>query len=102
MRRFLLATALVLVSATAQAGPSRSLSLASSDTQVAAKPADADGTTDNKATVAATTQTTTATTALPQGSETARPSRLRANRAKHRDWTEARIISELHRHGIYW
>ena len=27
----------------------------------------------------------------------------KANKPRHRqDWTEARIIGELHRHGIYW
>ena len=25
-----------------------------------------------------------------------------ARRKPRRDWTEARIIGELHRHGIYW
>ena len=138
MRKLLLVTAMVLISASAQAGQSRSLSLASVDDQTAAtqaKTADAT-TTENSATsaqpaaiksaetsatdtpkfverppgvttVPATTAPATATTsARSQLTEAARPvasHAAKASRGKHKtDWTEARIIGELHRHGIYW
>jgi hypothetical protein len=138
MRKLLLVTAMVLISASAQAGQSRSLSLASVDDQTAAtqaKTADAT-TTQNSATsaqpaaiksaetspsdtpkfverppgvntVPATTAPATATTsARSQPTEAARPvasHAAKASRGKHKtDWTEVRIIGELHRHGIYW
>jgi hypothetical protein len=122
-----------LISASAEAGRSRSLSLASLDDQVAtrAKPADIN-TAQTSATPAQptaiksaetlttetpkfvepppgvmTTAPTAATTpAPPQQSDSAKPAALhtaKASRGKHRNtWTETRIISELHRHGIYW
>jgi hypothetical protein len=123
---------MVLISASAEAARSRSLSLASLDDQVAtwAKPADIN-TAQTSATPAqtaiksaetVTTETpkfvepppgvmTTAPTAAttpapPQQSDSAKPAALhtaKASRGKHRNtWTETRIISELHRHGIYW
>jgi hypothetical protein len=138
MRKLLLVTAMVLISASAQAGQSRSLSLASVDDQAAAtqaKPADANATQSSaisaqptaiKSAETATTDTpkfverppgvnavpaTTApasatTSAQPQQTDAAKPAAshaAKASRSKHKtDWTEARIISELHRHGIYW
>lgn len=107
MRKFILVAALVLVSASAQAAGSRSLILASSDDQATAaterakpadarpaeapkaveatKPADAPNYVDRPAVVNTATETPAADAAKPR-----------------RDWTEARIIGELHRHGIYW
>jgi hypothetical protein len=135
MRKLLLVTAMVLISASAQAGQSRSLSLASADEQAAiqAKPADAATTEINanaaqpaaiKSAATAATDTpkfaerppgvtaappptapATATTE-PQPTATGKPAASRAARAgrsRHSsDWSEARIIGELHRHGIYW
>lgn len=138
MRKLLLVTAMVLISASAQAGQSRSLSLASVDDQAAtqAKPADAT-TTQSSAisaqpaaiksaetstadtpkfverppgvnTVPATTAPSATTSAQPQPQPTDSASPVashaaKASRGKHKtDWTEARIIGELHRHGIYW
>lgn len=130
MRKLLLVTAMVLISASAQAGQSRSLSLASVDDQAAAtttqnsatsaqpaaiKSAETSATDTPKfverppgvTTVPATTAPATATTsAQPQPTDAARPvasHAAKASRGKHKtDWTEARIIGELHRHGIYW
>jgi hypothetical protein len=136
MRKFLLATAFVLISAAAQAGQSRSLSVASVDEQPAAtlvKAADATSTVptntlqastaSNQSTPLKCAETSTpdaakfaerppgvnaspATTAAtqPQPADAARTSRhARASRPRHmNDWTEARIVGELHRHGIYW
>jgi hypothetical protein len=71
MRKFILIAAMVLVSATAQAGAKRGLTMAANAEQ--SKPvADKD--------IAA-----------------------KAGTRKHkRSLTEARVIYELHRHGIYW
>ena len=118
MRKFILVAALVLVSASAQAAGSRSLILASSDDQATAaterakpadarpaeapkaveatKPADAPNYVDRPAVVNTDTETPAADAAKPapvQKVERPKP---------RRDWTEARIIGELHRHGIYW
>jgi len=134
MRKLLLVTAMVLISASAEAGQSRSLSLASVDEQATtqAKPADTTTSQTNAASTAiksAETSTTdtpkfverppgvnsapaaaapapTTTSAQPQPTDAAKPvtaHTAKAGRGKHRtDWTEARIIGELHRHGIYW
>jgi hypothetical protein len=120
MRKFVLIAAMVLVSATAQAGQTRSLITASADQPAAAqaKPAET-----NKAADAATPATpteapkfverpaavdTTTTPAQPKtdlkadgGKPT--PQTAKADKPRHKKyWTEARIIGELHRHGIYW
>jgi hypothetical protein len=127
MRKIILVAAMVLVSASAQAGGPRSLSLsavsepasvqqtapmlAAAPTQVseAAPAAEAPKYLDRPPAVsltapaAAVAPTTTmasapATTAQPAAKTTAK-----ADKPKHkRSWTEGRIISELHRHGIYW
>ena len=100
MRKFVLIAAMVLVSATAQAGQSRSLTMASTDQPATstqpAKTADA-------ASPAAAVDTTT-TAAPPKADAGKEASRTaKADKPKHRKyWTEARIIGELHRHGIYW
>ena len=120
MRKFILITAMVLASATAQAAGTRSLTLASNDEPAAAaQPPAADKAAD-----------------APQGSEAAKPTEApkyverpaavdttapapkgdqakpvadndiqapKAAKSKHRhESTEARVIYELHRHGIYW
>src|SRR4051794_13716784 len=127
MRKIILVAAMVLVSASAQAGGPRSLSLsavsepasvqqtapalAAAPTQVseAAPAAEAPKYLDRPPAVsltapaaAAAPPTTTAsapaTTTKPAAKTTAK-----ADKPKHkRSWTEGRIISELHRHGIYW
>jgi hypothetical protein len=122
--------AMVLISASAEAARSRSLSLASLDDQVATWAKPDINTAQTSATPAQPTAiysaetvttetpkfvepppgvTMTAPTAAtmpaqPQQSDSAKPAALHtASRGKHRiTWTETRIISELHRHGIYW
>jgi len=94
MRKFFLVVAIALMSTASYAGPSRSLSLAAADAQSTIsqqKPqtADAPGTTPQQQTKAPTTAD------APRHAETRKP-------AKRHGWTEARIIYELHRHGIYW
>ena len=112
MRKFVLIAAMVLVSATAQAGQSRSLTMASTDQPATStRPAK----TDDAATPAAPAETPkfverpaaddTTTTAAPLKADPgkAAPRTAKADKPKHRKyWTEARIIGELHRHGIYW
>jgi hypothetical protein len=123
MRKFMLITAMVLVSATAHAGGQRSLTLASSDEPaksvetkaVDAKPADAKPAEAPPAEAPqyverpAAVDTQPATQCQPAASTTADAPKVTpkeiatAERPKRRHpSTEARIISELHRHGIYW
>jgi hypothetical protein len=76
----------------AQAGPSRSLSLASADaTPPAAQPAPAQQ----------TPTTTTPSTETPKQAPQTATTDSSKPKARHAS-TEARIIHELHRHGIYW
>ena len=118
MRKFMLITAMVLVSATAQAGGQRSLTLASSDeptksvdtkpadvTPAEAAPAEAPKYVERPAVV----DTQPATQCQPAASTNADAPKVApketttAEKPKRRHQsTEARIISELHRHGVYW
>ena len=124
MRKFVLIAAMALVSATAQAGQSRSLTMVSAEPPAASTQPAAAG----KAAVQ-TAQTTDAATPLAASAETpkfverpaavdatttpsqpkadsgkpVRQTASKADKRRHgRHWTEARIIGELHRHGIYW
>jgi hypothetical protein len=125
MRKFILIAAFALISATAQAGVTRGLTLASSDdaAAAAAQPKTA-GETGNKAVEAPKTPDaqkpaeTPSFVARPAAVEPAaqapqpdqvqpvpekRTATARADKPKRRhDTTEARVISELHRYGIYW
>jgi hypothetical protein len=118
MRKFLLITAMVLVSATAQA-QTRGLTLASNDEPVAAepqkpaetpkaveapkfveRPAAVDAKVEPKAEPAAPAVEKTAE--APK-TETAKAETVKAEKPKRRHSSmEARVIYELHRHGIYW
>ena len=117
---------MVLVSASAQAGGPRSLSLAAANEQAsapqttaarcaptqvseAAPAVEAPKYLDRPPAVsltppAATATTTTTTTSAPATTtQPAAKTTAKADKPKHkRAWTEGRIISELHRHGIYW
>jgi hypothetical protein len=126
MRKFILITAMVLVSATAHAGQ-RSLTLASSDEpaksvetkSVETKPAEITPAETKPAEVTPTeapkfverpsvVDTQPATQCQPTASTTADAPKMAPRevttekpRRRHQS-TESRIISELHRHGIYW
>ena len=118
MRRFILITAMVLVSATAHAGGERSLTLASSDEPAKSVETKAVDTKSAEATPAeapnyverpAAVDTQPATQCQPPASATADAPKATAkqiataDKPKHRhESTEARVIYELHRHGIYW
>jgi outer membrane biosynthesis protein TonB len=135
MRKSILIAAMVLVSsAAAEAGPSRSLTLASNDPPAAAQPTKAVEPTkaaeplktveptkavEAPAAPAAATETpkfverpAAVEPCPPAGQPAADAKQLdtkpvatqtpKAAKPKHKGWTEARIIGELHRHGIYW
>jgi outer membrane biosynthesis protein TonB len=115
MRKFILIAAMALASVSAQAGESRNLTLAAGDEPTAVeqkaveapnetpkaveetKPAEAPKYVDRPAVVNTATETPKTDAAKPVA-QTAK-----ADKPKHRRyWTEARIIGELHRHGVYW
>ena len=136
MRKSILIAAVVLVSsAAAHAGPSRSLTLASNDPPAAAQPTKAvepskaveplktvePAKTVEAPAAPADAQTTEApkfverpaavepcapgqptADAKPLDAKPVATQTPKAARPKHKGWTEARIIGELHRHGIYW
>jgi hypothetical protein len=123
MRKFMLITAMVLVSATAHAGGQRSLTLASSDEPATSVETKADDTKPAEAKPVEATpaeaptyverpavvDTQPATRCQPAASTTADVPKIMpkevatAEKPKRRHQsTEARIVSELHRHGIYW
>ena len=108
MRKFILIAAMVLASATAQAGQSRSLTLAAND-QPAATTDQAKDQVKETATPVETPKAAEAPkfvdrpAAVDATTTTAQPSKAEAGKLRRNNhWTEARIIGELHRHGIYW
>jgi hypothetical protein len=102
MRKFILTTAIVLMSATANAGPlTRSLSLASTEPPLAAEQpnpkqtADAPTAAVERPKLASPQEQEKAPVVADKPEVTAKPKTKRVS-------TETRIIYELHRHGIYW
>jgi hypothetical protein len=129
MRQFIIAAALVLAAASAQAGETRNLTrVAADETAVTAPPKAVEAAPVAQAATPAETVAPAATPAAVAPVEAApkyvdRPAAVtptveapsvasakpliaqgpKAEKPKHkRYWTEARIIGELHRHGIYW
>jgi hypothetical protein len=127
MRKFILITAMVLASASAQAGVSRGLTLASNDEPVAAveQAKEAPKETIKEAPKAVETPSAetpkfvdrpapvnTATEAPKAEPAKAEPAKTVADKnpqtpkvekpKRRRESTEARVIYELHRYGIYW
>ena len=124
MRKFILIAAMVLASASAQAGQSRSLILAANDEQPSTEQPVTPAAPQTAPAPAAAPQTTTTTTDTPKYVErpaavtpaattpatttTETPKTTKStdakasDKAKKRRDTEARVIYELHRHGIYW
>jgi hypothetical protein len=94
---------MVLASATAQAGQSRSLTLAANDDQPAAATQTATPVETPKS-VERPAAVDSATSAQPPKARAGKPvATAKADKLRHNNhWTEARIIGELHRHGIYW
>ena len=119
MRKFVLIGALVLVSATAQAGSSRNLTVAANDQAVAAEAVTdkaigkaADEVTEQPATDAPKFVERPAAVETKAEKPKAEPVKSVAEKnvetpkvekpKRKRMSTEARVIYELHRHGIYW
>jgi hypothetical protein len=100
MRKLLLIAAIALASTAANAGPSRSLSLASAD---ATKPATEQPKTPTAEPAKAVdrSDTTAPQPATKDAATGDKPAEAGKRKPKHVS-TEARIIYELHRHGIYW
>ena len=101
MRKLFLITAIVLVSASANAGPSRNLSLASSEPPQAAEQPNSDQTADTPSAAIERPKL------LPPQEQAKDPvaadkPEVAAKPKTKRVSTEARVIYELHRHGIYW
>jgi hypothetical protein len=116
MRKFILIAALVLASATAQAGVTRSLTLASNDEPAAneqpkaveapkavetSKPVEAPKYVDRPPAVSTATVQAKADQAKPVADNNTQTPKVEKPKRK-RESTEARVIYELHRHGIYW
>jgi hypothetical protein len=117
-KMILIGTMVLLTTAAAQAGETRSLSLATTEQSVT-RPADngqrtADATQPTAAAEApqpapAPVPAQSAAAPVAGAPATQPPSRMsrpshaaRASTPRSKRWTEARIVSELHRHGIYW
>jgi hypothetical protein len=99
MRKFMLVAAIFLTSTAAYAGPSRGLSLASADPNQPAIDQQQTSPTSAVQQPAATNPAPQTQSKTPVADE--RPTQI--SRPKRRsDPIEARIIYELHRHGIYW
>ena len=126
MRKFIITAALVLAAASAQAGETRNLTrVAADETPVAAQPKAVEAApvaeaatpaeivapaaaaapaeaapkyVDRPAAVSPTADAPSVATAKPV---VAQAPRAEKPKRKHY-WTEARIIGELHRHGVYW
>jgi hypothetical protein len=108
MRKLVLIAAMVLLSATAQAGTGRGLTLASNDEVTAAEqPKAVEAPAETPKYIERPAPVDTATPA-PKGDDAKtvadkdRHAPKAAKLKRHHDLTEARVISELHRHGIYW
>jgi hypothetical protein len=99
MRKFILVAALVLISATAQAGVSRGLTIASNDEA----PASTDQAKPSKTPTYVARPAAVTPAADPSKHIAEKDVHTKAGMRKHRrGLTEARVIYELHRHGIYW
>ena len=108
MRKLVLIAAMVLLSATAQAGTGRGLTLASNDEVPAAEqpksapaPAETPKYIERPAAVDAATPAPKGDEAKPVTDRESRTPKT-ARSKHHRGLTEARVIYELHRHGISW
>jgi outer membrane biosynthesis protein TonB len=100
MRVGILVGAIILSSTAAHAGPSRNLSLAADESaQTAEQPAPEQPKPQAPATVERPKLVPDEQVKVPTPVQ--RPATAEKPRRKHES-TEARVIFELHRHGIYW
>jgi hypothetical protein len=100
MRKAILIAAIAILSTTAYAGPSRGLSVATNEESTTTLPSAQNADVAAPAPAAAA-QPTPAPTPAAAPAEASRPTE-RAKPKKAHMTTEARVIYELHRHGIYW
>jgi|ERR1700704_6429644 hypothetical protein len=99
MRKLILIAAIAVVSTAANAGPSRSLSLATAD---ATPQATAPPSTQAAEPTAPTTTVERPQPVTPQAAKDPADKPVAAKPRQRHVSTEARIIHELHQHGIYW
>jgi hypothetical protein len=111
MRKFILIAALVLASATAQAGVSRGLTVASNDEPAVveqakpvetSKPVEAPKYVERPAVVDTKAEPPKTDTVKPVAEKDAQPLKAEKPKRWHESTEAARVIYELHRHGIYW
>ena len=118
MRKFILVAAIALASASAQAGEireTRNLTLAASDQAPVetlkaedkavetAKPAETPKFVDRPSVVTPAAEAPKADVAKTDAAKPVVAQAPKADKPKRSHyWSEARIIGELHRHGIYW
>ena len=104
MRKFILVATLVLASASAQAGAPRGLALASDEPAAAEQPkaAETPKATDAPKYVERPPAVEPATDQPKVGQPKSAPDKRAERPRRHRGLTGARIVYELHRHGIYW
>jgi|SRR5579872_2088794 len=116
MRRFILIAAMLLISASARADGARGLSLASNDETVAAgqlqataapeaplQNAEAPKVVGQPGDAAPQPPKADQANSNPIKSDQTRPAGRKSERQKFtRSPLEARVVDELHRHGIYW
>ena len=112
MRKFILIAATVLASATAQAGSFRNLTMAANDQPGVAETSGVDKTTEQPAVEAPKFVERPAAVETKADEPKAEPAKPVAEKnvetpkvekpKRKRMSTEARVIYELHRHGIYW
>jgi hypothetical protein len=102
MRKLIVIAAISLVSATANAGPSRSLSLASTEpTQTAPDQAKTERKADVPPVAVERPKLVVPQDQAKPSVAADKPEKSAKPKARHIS-TEARVIYELHRHGIYW
>ena len=100
MRKFVLIAAMLLASATAQAGQSRGLTLAANDDPPPIAQGADTGPAEAPQLVARPAPIDVKTT--PDRSKMPAKPVAKTMRRHHHESTEARVIHELHRYGIYW
>jgi hypothetical protein len=98
MHKFILIAAMVLASATAQAGSSRNLTMAANDQTAAAE---APKYVERPSAVDTATEAPTAEATKSVAEKNVETPKIEQPKRKRMS-TEAPVIYELHRHGIYW
>jgi hypothetical protein len=101
MRKTILIAAIAVLSTQAYAGPSRSLSLATNEDPTTTLPTTQKADVAAPAPAAAAQPTPSAPTPASAPAAANKPTEPAKPKKQHMT-SEARVIYELHRHGIYW